>query len=246
MTEPLNRRFARQKRFLRARFSPEGYLGLHFTIGLCLILAAGWYFAALAEDVTRNDPIVRTDLAVASWFHERATPGVTTLARAISFCGSPGFVSVASVLVIALLLWRHYWNRAITLAVTMLGGSLLIIFLKHLFHRQRPVLENPLVTLTSYGFPSGHTMGSTIFYGLFALIVATFIARWNWRVILFVGAAIFVALIGFTRIYLGAHYFSDVIAAITAGTAWLTFCWTGSESIRRRRALRAASVIQPT
>lgn len=237
MTEHLQQRFARQKRFLRARFSPEGYLGLHLTIGLCVILAAGWYFAALAEDVTHNDPIVRTDLAIASWFHEQATPSVTTLSRAISFCGSPGFVTVASVLAIALLLQRRYWNRAITLAVTMLGGSLLIIFLKHLFHRQRPVLENPLVTLASYGFPSGHTMGSTIFYGLLALIAGTLVMRWEWRVVFYIAAVSFIALIGFTRIYLGAHYFSDVIAAITAGTAWLTFCWTGSESIRRRRAL---------
>lgn len=238
MTGPLKRRFARQKNFLRARFSPEGYLGLHFTIGLCVILAAGWYFATLAEDVTHNDPIVQTDLAIASWFHERTTPARVTAARAVSFCGSPGFVTVATLAAVALLFWRRYFNRAITLAATMLGGSVLIICLKHLFHRHRPVFENPIVTLNSYGFPSGHTMGATIFYGVLALTAATFIARWRWRAAVCVVAAIMVLLIGLTRIYLGAHYFSDVLAAITAGIAWLTFCWTGSESLRRRRALR--------
>ena len=116
----------------------------------------------------------------------------------------------------------------------MLGGSLLNIVLKHFFHRQRPILENPLVTLTSFGFPSGHTMGATLFYGLLALIAARAIP-WRWRAVPFVVAAVIVMLIGVTRIYLGAHYLTDVLAAVAAGVVWLAFSWTAIETFRRRQ-----------
>jgi undecaprenyl-diphosphatase len=117
----------------------------------------------------------------------------------------------------------------------MLGGSLLNILLKHFFHRQRPVLEDPMVTLSSYGFPSGHTMGSTLLYGLLALIAARFITKTATRVLIFALAFFFVALVGLSRIYLGAHYFTDVIAAIAAGLAWLAFSWTTTETFRKRK-----------
>jgi undecaprenyl-diphosphatase len=122
------------------------------------------------------------------------------------------------------------------------GGALLNIALKHMFHRQRPVLENPLVTLSSYGFPSGHTMGATIFYGVLALIVTYWMRSWSRRVLTGCLAAFVIGLIGTSRIYLGAHYFTDVIGAVAVGLAWLAFCWTGVETLRR---WRARSVVKP-
>ena len=109
------------------------------------------------------------------------------------------------------------------------------LLLKHFFHRQRPVLENPLVTLSSFGFPSGHTMGATLFYGVLALIVTHSIRSWRRRALVSCAAALVIALVGISRIYLGAHYFTDVIAAIAIGLAWLAFCWTGIETLRRWR-----------
>ena len=109
------------------------------------------------------------------------------------------------------------------------------ILLKHLFHRQRPVLENPLVTLSSYGFPSGHTMGATLFYGAVAILVAHSVRTWRLRVLIFCIAVAVVVLIGISRIYLGAHYLTDVLGAIAVGLAWLAFCWTGVDTLRRWR-----------
>jgi len=97
------------------------------------------------------------------------------------------------------------------------------------------VLENPLVTLDSFGFPSGHTMGSTLFYGLLALFLAQSIRSWRWRVLTGILASVWVALIGLSRIYLGAHYLTDVLGAIAVGLAWLAFCWTGVETLRQWR-----------
>jgi undecaprenyl-diphosphatase len=118
------------------------------------------------------------------------------------------------------------------------GGSLLNVLLKHFFHRQRPVLENPLVTLTSFGFPSGHTMGATLFYGVLALFVAQSVRAWWLRVLAWSLASVAVLLIGLSRIYLGAHYLTDVLGAFAVGLAWLAFSWTGVETLRKWRAGR--------
>lgn len=228
-------RFERPIRFLRNRLSPEGTLGLHLTIGVCVMLLGGWCFSELAENLGPTTQQVLLDQRVTTWFHEHARPGLTSLAWAVTFCGSVGFVTALSICSGAFFLLRRGLNRFIVLATTVLGGSLLNILLKHFFHRQRPVLENPLVTLSSFGFPSGHTMGSTLLYGCLALIAARHIkARWS-QAAIYVLAAVCIFLIGVSRVYLGAHYLSDVVAAVAIGCAWLALCWTTVETFRRRR-----------
>jgi undecaprenyl-diphosphatase len=236
MTEPSPRRFERPLRFLQARLSPEGYLGLHLTIGLLVIVATGWWFADIAEDMSRNAATRALDFSITSWFLVHATPLRTAISRVVTFFGSVGFVTFASVLTGVVLAVRRSFYRLLALVLAVGGGALLNIALKHLFHRQRPVLENPLVTLSSYGFPSGHTMGATIFYGMLALIVTYSMRSWSCRVLTGWLAALVIALIGASRIYLGAHYFTDVIGAVAVGLAWLAFCWTGVETLRRWRA----------
>jgi undecaprenyl-diphosphatase len=232
--------FARPIRFFQARLSPEGFLGLHLTIGLLVILAAGWCFGDIAEDMSRNAATRLFDERVTSWFHQHATPAFTQIALFVTFFGSVGFVAVASIFAAVVLIVRKSWYQGLALLLAVGGGSLLNILLKHFFHRQRPVLENPLVTLSSYGFPSGHTMGATLFYGLLALFIAQSIGNWRWRPLAFCIAALSVALIGLSRIYLGAHYFTDVIGAIAVGLAWLAFCWTGVETLRKWRGRSSA------
>ena len=235
MSKPAQRRFARQIRFLQARLSPESYLGLHLTVGLLVIFAAAWWFGDIAEDMSRNAATRLLDERVASWFHEHATPALTHIARFVSFFGSVGFIAAPSTCAALVLIIRKSWYQLLALALAVGGGSLLNIFLKHFFHRQRPILENPLVTLSSFGFPSGHTMGSTLFYGLLALFVAQAIRNWRVRLLTFCMATLFVALIGLSRIYLGAHYLTDVLGAIAVGLAWLAFCWTGVETLCKWR-----------
>lgn len=235
MTEPTPRRFERPLRFLWARLSPEGYLGLHLTIGLFVIVAAGWWFGDIAEDMSGNAATRALDDNIKAWFVVHATPLLTAIARVITFFGSVAFLSSASALTAVILALRRSFYRLLALVLAAGGGAWLNITLKHLFHRQRPVLENPLVTLSSYGFPSGHTMGATIFYGVLALIITYWMRSWSGRVLTGWLAAFMIAMIGVSRIYLGAHYFTDVIGAVAVGLAWLAFCWTGVETLRRWR-----------
>jgi undecaprenyl-diphosphatase len=242
MTEPGPRRFERPRRFLRARLSPEGYLGLHLTIGLLVLVAAGCWFADIAEDMSRNAATRALDDNIKSWFVVHGTPLLTTISQVVTFFGSVAFLSSASLLTAVVLAIRRSFYRLLALALAAGGGALLNIALKHLFHRQRPVLENPLVTLSSYGFPSGHTMGATIFYGVLALIVTYWMRSWSHRVLIGWLAAFVIGLTGVSRIYLGAHYLTDVIGAVAVGLAWLAFCWTGVETLRR---WRGRSVVKP-
>lgn len=212
--------------------SPRSRFTLQLLLGLLVIFAATLAFAEIAWRTAADQPLTFVDHQITQWFHEHATRALTLIARFVSFFGSVRFLTFATLLACWLLWRRQMPNRLLVVICAMAGESVLNVALKHAFHRQRPVLENPLVTLTSYGFPSGHTMGATVFYGLSALILARLLQRQ--RVALFASASVVVGAIGLSRIYLGAHYTSDVLGAFAAGAAWLASCWTGLVTLQSR------------
>ena len=230
------RRWDRSRRFLAARLSAEGAFGLHLTIGVIVVIAAGWWFGEIAENFSRDALNRGLDDSVMLWFLVHATPLRTIFFRAVSFFGSVTFLTTASAAVVVVLAIQRSFYRLLAVAVAVSGGAFLNLFLKHYFHRQRPVIENPLVLLSSFGFPSGHTMGTTIFYGVLALVIAHSLHRWRQRLAVGSAAAVMIGLVGISRMYLGAHYFTDVIGAVAIGLAWLAFTWTGMETLRRKRA----------
>src|SRR6266404_8548134 len=107
MSEPVPRRFARQIRFLQARLSPEGYLGLHLTVGLLVILGAGWWFGDIAEDMSRDAATRLLDYSTTSWFQAHATPLLTTISRIVTFFGSVSFLTAASALLALIFAMRR-------------------------------------------------------------------------------------------------------------------------------------------
>lgn len=220
---------------MEARLSPSGEFGLHLTVGMALLLAAGLMFHELAEAVMGQQAITVLDLQVANWFHAHAFEPLTTLMYGVSLMHSvAGMVVLLGLL--AGYLWRaraRYWLLALGFAVP--GGMMLNVALKYFFQRARPVFETPLVTLSTYSFPSGHTTAATCFYGL--LVSYLVIARPAWSVRLGTVAVCLtmVLLVAFSRVYLGAHYLSDVLAAMVESVAWLAVCITAISTLRRRR-----------
>ena len=239
----LHRRWQRQVRFLQARLSPQGYMGLHLTVGIIAILLAGWCFTELVDEMGEGD-LARVDEGAVAFVQSYATPALTQTARAVSLFGSVAFLTVASFVAALVFLRKRWFDAILGLALTMLGGSLLNMLLKQLFQRQRPVFETPLVDLKTFAFPSGHTMGATLFYMFLAAVVAYAMKSRRMAALAFAGALLLIGLIGLTRIYLGAHFVSDVIGAIVAGVAWLAFCWTAVETLRkwRKRERRGAAL----
>jgi undecaprenyl-diphosphatase len=104
------------------------------------------------------------------------------------------------------------------------------------FHRPRPHFDDPILTLTSYSFPSGHSMMATVLYGVLAAYLVANTSDWRLRALVILLAGLLIALVGFSRMYLGAHYLSDVLGAMAEGLAWLSLCLTFVYSVWRRRS----------
>lgn len=228
----LRRRFAPLIEFLQARLTPGGYLGLHVTVGALVLIAAAWVFGGIAQDVVSGDPLTIIDRRVEIWLNHRTTPALTSAMFAISTLGSMAFVGGVAIVVALVLAWQRNWYKLLALLLSVPLGAMLNVLLKHIFHRHRPELERPLVHLTTYSFPSGHADASTLIYGLLAIFLVQYLQSWRWRTLVVLAAILLVLAIGFSRLYLGAHYLSDVLAAYAEGVAWLAICLTAVATLR--------------
>src|SRR5215203_241285 len=230
----LRRRYDTQLRWLLRRLTPGQYLGLHLTVGLLGAGGSLWLFGGLVEDLLTGDPIVRFDRVVDDYLHAHATPPLTTFFLIVTALGSIEAIVLLGVIVAALLAWGQRWTLLGTWLAAVAGSAVLDWLLKGLFERPRPYFAHPLIVETSYSFPSGHAMESFVVYGMLAYFTVLAFRTWESRVAVVFGAALLVVLIGFSRMYLGVHYFSDVLAGYAAGGVWLSALVTGTETIRRR------------
>jgi len=223
--------------FVAKRFATTEYLGLHLTVGLLLSLGALWLFGGIAEDVVHHDPLTQFDLTIADALHRHATPTGVAIAKAVSFLGSPGFVAAWGLALAALLVVRRQYLLLGGWVAAVAGGGLLDAALKRVFHRARPVWDVPLLTAHGWSFPSGHAMGSLVAYGMLAYMVLreTHLRRGQAAAVI-TGAVVLILLIGLSRMYLGVHYFSDVIGGYAAGVVWVAAVVSGLEVARRRPA----------
>jgi len=229
----LRTRYDAQLRWMLRRLTPGQYLGLHLTVGLLAAAGGLWLFGGLVEDLLTGDPLVRFDRVLDDYLHSHATPPLTTFFLVVTAFGSLEAMVILGVLVAAFLARGWRWTLLGTWLAAVAGSALLDWLLKGLFQRPRPHFVHPLLVETSYSFPSGHAMESFVAYGMLAYLAVLALRSWEARVAAVCGAALFVVLIGFSRMYLGVHYFSDVIAGYAAGGVWLSALITGAETIRR-------------
>ncbi len=203
-------------------------------ISLGVAVLSLFLFAWIAESVS-HEQTMAFDLAVRTRIHNYASPGLTRVMIAFSFVGGDGLVVAALTALIVFLRFR--WLRAaLWLVVTILGALVLDLSLKYAFHRPRPVPFFVAVPHT-YSFPSGHSLFSFCFYGVLAGLLAGRTRSRVGRVLTWTVAALLVAAIGLSRIYLGVHYPSDVIAGYLTATLWVsTLVTLDRMRMRRKRA----------
>ncbi|WHQ45953.1 bifunctional DedA family/phosphatase PAP2 family protein [Alcaligenes faecalis] len=223
-------RFDPQLAFIKARLSPDGYLGLRLSVGAAILIAASWLFGGIAEDVLTGDPITVMDVHIAQWLHAHAAPWLTLAMQLVSMLHDTMAMTIMTMAFAAILIAKRYWYWLLNLILAVPGGMLVNVLMKQAFQRTRPVFDHPLVNLTSYSFPSGHTVASTLFYGMLAALIISKTASWSRRVWTVLLAFAIVSLVAFSRLYLGAHYLSDVLAALAEGLAWLALCLTGTHT----------------
>ncbi len=189
-------------------------------LALAATLLSAVAFARIVEDYLTNDPLARWDVSFARWLAGERSAVATEFFRAITFLGSPAAALAVSAVVCVVLYRRSHLVDAAFLAVVLGGAELLNLILKLSFHRPRP--EVGFVHLDTYSFPSGHAMISTAAYGALAYLAWSRLATRRSRVVLVAATAALVALIGFSRLFLGVHYLSDVLGGVAGGTVWLS------------------------
>jgi membrane-associated phospholipid phosphatase len=228
------------RRFIRARIDRKSELGLRLTVNVILFGGAIWAFAGLLEEVLDKEALVEWDVRVNAWAHAHATAAGLRFFHAVTLVGSPGVWVITALFALWLFL-RHERFLFWAWIASNLGGGILQLVLKLTIHRDRPQYGAGYLHGQSYSFPSGHTMSATICWSLM-VVCAGLSLGWHdiRRAQLHVVAATVIFLIGFSRLYLGVHYPSDVLGGLIIGTAWVVLCTTairlvdGGEAERER------------
>ena len=240
---------ARRAMFALFRLIAENVRGFHAAIGALLFAALAviaicvGFFAMLADEVMEGGTQAVDD-SILLWMNRHASPELTDVALNVTALGA-GPVVWLMMIVASVFLWssRHRWSVAL-LWVSILGSGLINSVMKLFFNRPRPQLfpwRAPYAGLSS--FPSGHSMTSMVCYATLAYLVARLEPNLFLRRFTFGVAALIVVLIGLSRMYLGVHYPTDVLAGFTMGLAWASFCALGLEALRyfRRRKPEVAA-----
>jgi len=210
------------------------YLGLHLTIGFVISVAALWLFGAITEDVIHHDPLTQFDVTLLDWVRARATPAGYAIASAISLLGSPVTQTILALGMGFFFAARREWILLGGWLTAFAGGGLLNTVLKLVIRRPRPPYAAAFLHHASWSFPSGHAMGSLIGYGMLAYAVTLlWVHRRSAQLSVVLVAALLIVAIGLSRLYLGVHYFSDVVGGYAAGVLWLSACISGLEVARR-------------
>jgi undecaprenyl-diphosphatase len=205
--------------------------GIFVLIGAAIALAGTWAFAMLAGHVSSGGTQAFDD-AVLKWLGAHRVPTLDAIMLEITSLGTTSVVTMV-VGVAALFLWLNkHKHSAILLLVATFGGILLNNLLKAGFSRPRPDVIPWATTATFYSFPSGHAMSATIVYSTVAYLAGRLQRTRAARIAIMSVALIVIALICISRLYLGVHYPSDVIAGVIIGLAWAGFCMATLEAIQ--------------
>ena len=179
------------------------------------------------------NPLAGADHQIAGWFHAHLSQAFVNILRVLSEPGAAEWIGVVLFVAAILLVWKRAWPALATIIIAVPGGMLLNELLKLAVHRHRPFLDGWFVDWSGYSFASGHTIGATLLYGQLLLFVLPVIKSKRRQRLAILFAAVLVMLVGFSRIALGAHYLSDVIAAIFLGSVWLMICALLLRSMQR-------------
>jgi membrane-associated phospholipid phosphatase len=212
---------------------PPKYVLLHLVLGL-VATAGALAFVIVAEEVVTGRAVAQFDHAFATALHNSASAEWQRAFRIVTQFGSGKVLGVVSAIIAIALLVRREYVLAIGWSVAQAGGGVLVATLKRAFERSRP--ETPDALLASgWSFPSGHAMTTFMFCGLGAYLLLRSTRSTRLRVLIVAAALTWCLVIAFTRLYLGAHFLSDVAASLMAAAAWIAICVSAIELGLRRR-----------
>lgn len=214
------------RRFLRERFHQDNPLFPYYLtilIAFVIFVVSLNVFVEITEDLKENE-LTAFDDTVSEFIHSYRSPTLTPVFEFITHLGDRGAYFVAAIMVAAFFYFKYgRWKFTLQTILVLLLSSLSNVVLKKVINRERPSLEH-LVAVSTLSYPSGHSMSAMAFYGFLIYLSFRFSGSWWLKAAAFIGFGGLILLIGISRIYLGVHYPSDVIAGCLGGLIWVTFC----------------------
>ena len=218
------------------------YIVLLAGLLLAALLMAG--FAEIHEDLSQPHNMA-IDEAILQGIHAHDSPALTALAKTLSFIGSP-MTLIPVILIASSLLWlRRYRRDSVLVLLSMGGAGGLDTAMKLHYRRIRPDLPWAFVHEHSFSFPSGHSVMAVVLYGMLTYLLLQYECKAWERTVLVLGSVVLIVGIGLSRIYLGVHYPSDVLAGYIVGMVWLIAVMAADWSVRREMRPTRAAVTAP-
>lgn len=216
------------------RFLQKNYLGIHAVAGFAAAFLAVMIFIEFADELDERDALGQFDVALAAALRETLQPWTYTFFAYATHLGDKITLAVLGLAIAIFLIRRGEWLLIGGWLLALIGNTLLNFSLKLFFQRERPLHDHGFTIADGWSFPSGHSSGALVAYGMLAYLALRHSDRmWHLPIVLF--AITIIHLVGGSRVILQVHYLSDVIAGFCSGTAWLAICIAGTEIASRHR-----------
>lgn len=206
-------------------------------LGFFLAGLALWSFAEISEDILEKESFA-FDQQILFTLQDWHTPLLDQIMVGVTFLGNTSVLAGLIIVTTSALIYWKKRSEATVFVIAALGASGLNVLLKDLFARDRPQLWEQIVDVQFYSFPSGHAMISLVIYSMIAYILATNFPKLRGVFLLFLIPLVLA--IGFSRLYLGVHYPTDIIAGYAAGFVWLTACISSAELWQARHSFKSS------
>ncbi|GAA4411200.1 hypothetical protein GCM10023187_36670 [Nibrella viscosa] len=214
-------RYPRLSRWLLNRFDRSRFTGLPLMLLAGILLFNGYLFSEITENIINAELMVKVDQQVTQWLFQHRSVALSQFLYRLTFAGQNLIVLPLAIGVSGLLLWQRRWFDALLIWIVLAGIGLSIEIGKPVFHRVRPA-NMGYYTVKTFSFPSGHSATALGFYGLLLYLWLHEKIRPLWRWTGLLACLGLIGLIGFSRLYLGVHFLSDVAGGYLLGLSWLT------------------------
>jgi undecaprenyl-diphosphatase len=221
----------------------SGYLELDALATIFVFAAASFTFLKLLSEMregeTRSaDQAILLALRDPNDLSRPIGPGwVETVCRDLTSLGSPTVLTLITIATVSYLWIDGKRATALFAALSIIGGAILVSLLKFGFARPRPELVSHLVNVNAFSFPSGHATMAAVTFLTLGVLLARVQTRRRMKLYVLTVASVLVLLVGLTRVYLGVHWPTDVLAGWCIGTAWAAGCWLIATWLQRRGAI---------
>ena len=200
-------------------------------VGFAVVVVCGWAFAEVAEKLGDGRTLGRADLALADALQASVPALALQFFAALTHLGDPVTLTAVCIVVGIGLVVQQQHALAVGWVVAVAGNGVLNQVLKHVFARARPVHDTALAQAQGFSFPSGHTSGSVVVFGMLAYLAMRLLPE-RWIVPVGLAAVALAFSVGASRVFLRVHFASDVIAGFASGAAWLAVCVASLELTR--------------